>query len=121
MCEWNLERVGSLPDLGDVETGLDIEIRFFDDCPNWKTTLSLLEQIVDDLGLDAVLTTMRVATPEDAEKLRFRGSPTVLIDGEDPFDDGNAPVGLACRIYQTEEGLKGAPSAAQLREALSKR
>lgn len=105
----------------DVETGLNIELRFFDDCPNWKTTLSLVEQIVDDLGLEAIVTTTRVATPEDAETLGFRGSPTVLIDGEDPFDDGNAPVGLACRIYRTEEGLKGAPSAAQLRDALSKR
>lgn len=104
-----------------METGLDIELRFLDDCPNWKTTLSLLETIIDDLGLDAILTTMRVATPEDAETLGFHGSPTVLIDGEDPFDDGNAPVGLACRIYQTEAGLKGAPSAAQLRDALSKR
>ena len=106
--------------LSDVETGLDIEIRFFDDCPNWKTTLSLLGEIVDDLGLDAIVTTTRVATPEDAETLGFLGSPTVLIDGEDPFDVGNGPVGLACRIYRTEAGLKGAPSAAQLRDALSK-
>ena len=104
-----------------METSVDIELRFFDDCPNWKTTFSLLEQIVDDLGLDAILTTTRVATPEDAETLGFLGSPTVLIDGEDPFDDGNAPVGLACRIYRTEAGLKGAPSASQLREALSTR
>src|SRR3546814_7368074 len=30
----------------------------------------------------------RVESPEDAERLRFVGSPTILIDGRDPFGGG---------------------------------
>jgi hypothetical protein len=59
----------------------------------------------------------RVATPEDAERLRFVGSPTVLVDGHDPFADGGA-FGLSCRVYPTLDGLAGAPTVEQLREAL---
>jgi hypothetical protein len=33
--------------------------------------------------------------------LRFRGSPAVLITGREPFLDGDAPVGLSCRVYRT--------------------
>jgi hypothetical protein len=61
----------------------------------------------------------RVATPEDAERLRFRGSPTILIDGRDPFANEAAPFGLSCRVYRTERGLEGSPSLEQLREALA--
>jgi hypothetical protein len=50
-----------------------------------------------------------------------RGSPTVLIDGEDPFADPDAPVGLACRVYPTADELAGAPSVAQLTAALRAR
>ena len=100
---------------------MEIELRFFDDCPNWKATSTLLRSIIDELGLDASVLNRRVETPEEAEALDFHGSPTVIIDGEDPFAEEDAPVGLACRIYRTETGFTGAPSAAQLRDALSSR
>ena len=111
----------ALHDVTTVEIRLKIELRFFDDCPNWKATSTLLGSIIDELGLDATLLTRRVETPEEAEALDFHGSPTVIINGEDPFADKDAPVGLACRIYRTETGFTGAPSAAQLRDALSSR
>ena len=61
----------------------------------------------------------RVETPEDAERLRFIGSPTVLVDGRDPFAEGSeASFGLTCRVYQTPEGLAGSPTPEQLRDAL---
>jgi type IV secretory pathway TraG/TraD family ATPase VirD4 len=56
--------------------------------------------------------------PEDAERLGFIGSPTVLVDGSDPFATPGAPIGLACRVYVTPEGLAGSPTLDQLMEAL---
>ena len=53
-------------------------------------------------------------TPEEAEAARFRGSPTVLVDGRDPFADPAAPVGLSCRVYRTADGLAGSPTVDQL-------
>jgi alkylmercury lyase len=46
------------------------------------------------------------------------GSPTLLIDGVDPFAEP-APPGLACRLYRDERGIPGrAPSLARLRTVL---
>lgn len=76
-------------------------------------------EVLADTGLDATSVSYeRVDTPEDAERRHFRGSPTILIEGEDPFADDDAPVGLSCRIYQTETGPAGAPSVRQLTDAL---
>jgi hypothetical protein len=69
-------------------------------------------------GLDTDVVLVEVATPEDAERLRFRGSPTVLVDGRDPFAEEDAPVGLSCRVFRTREGLQGAPTVEQLVDVL---
>ena len=93
---------------------MTIEIRYFDDCPNWEATRDLVVAIT---GVEPAL--RRVATPEEAEALRFLGSPTVLVDGVDPWADQSRHVGLACRIYRTPEGRPaGAPTEAMLRSAL---
>jgi hypothetical protein len=60
----------------------------------------------------------RVETAEEAERLRFIGSPTILVDGRDPFAGAEAAFGLTCRVYQTPEGLAGSPTPDQLRGAL---
>ena len=95
---------------------------YFDGCPNWKTTESLLLDVMGELGLAVGgLVLRRVETPEEAAGLSFHGSPTVLVDGVDPFADPNAAIGLACRLYPTETGLAGSPSRQQLTEVLRSR
>ena len=77
--------------------------------------LARVRQALREVGApDDVLTLRRVQTPEEAEQISFRGSPTVLVNDEDPFADPAAPVGLACRVYWTASGLTGAPSVATL-------
>jgi hypothetical protein len=95
-----------------------ITLRYFDGCPNWRVAEERLRAALADLGEAGFrLVRERVETPEDAERLSFRGSPTVLIDGRDPFPGGE--VGLSCRVYRTEAGAEGAPSVEQLRRALA--
>ena len=96
---------------------MTVTLLYFDGCPNWQTTDRRLASLADELGFD--LDRRTVDTPEDAERLGFRGSPTVLVDGRDPFASGDEPVGLSCRVYQTPDGLAGAPTVEQLREALA--
>ncbi|MGH9014462.1 MAG: thioredoxin family protein [Acidimicrobiia bacterium] len=98
---------------------MDLELRYFDGCPHWKTAEERLRQALATTGQTGVeFTYQKVTSPEGAERLSFRGSPTILIHGRDPFTNESAPVGLACRIYQTEAGAEGAPSVAQLSRAL---
>jgi hypothetical protein len=98
---------------------VDVELLYFDGYPNWQETEQRLREALRSLGADEQAVALRtVETPEEAERLRFRGSPTVLVDGEDPFADADAPVGLSCRLFRTPAGLAGAPTLDQLVQAL---
>lgn len=98
---------------------MKITLRYFDGCPNWRTVEERLRGALANADtVDATITLERVETHEQALHLGFRGSPTVLIDGTDPFADERADIGLACRVYATPEGLQGAPTLDQLRAAL---
>lgn len=99
---------------------MTIALRYFAGCPNWRLAEERLRAALTSIGAgDAVIALEPVETHEEAVRLRFRGSPTILLDGQDPFADEDASVGLACRVYATEEGLQGAPTLAQLRSALA--
>jgi hypothetical protein len=94
-----------------------VTLLYFDACPNWEATYRLLSPLAGELVFD--LERQQVTTPAEADRLAFRGSPTVLVDGRDPFATGDEPVGLACRVYPTDAGLAGAPTEHQLRQALT--
>jgi hypothetical protein len=65
---------------------MDVRLRYFDGCPSWETTYTWLREVLNELGLSGVEPVLeRVETPEEAQRLHFVGSPTVLIDGRDPF------------------------------------
>ena len=82
-----------------------VTLRYFDGCPNWQTTLTRLKEALTVLGDgDSEVTLERVETSADAERLRFVGSPTILLNGRDPFEEPGGEYGLACRIYRTPEG-----------------
>lgn len=99
---------------------MKVTLLYFDDCPNWVETDQHLTQLQIEIpGLETAR--QRVETPEDAQRLSFRGSPSILIDGVDPFAEPDAPVGLSCRIYTTPSGPAGSPSLEQLRAVLTNR
>jgi hypothetical protein len=93
---------------------MKVELLYFQDCPNWKVADRRLRSLADELGL--TLDCRVVSTPEEAEAVGFHGSPTILVEGRDPFARvDEPPVGLTCRIYQTPDGPAGAPTLEQLR------
>jgi hypothetical protein len=94
---------------------MNVTLQYLDECPNWKLVEQRLHAV---LGPDSTIQYRLVESQEDAEQLGFTGSPTVLVDGVDPFANPGAPVGLACRVYLTAAGREGAPSIEQLREAM---
>lgn len=98
---------------------MEITLQYFDGCPNWTVLEDRVAEVFADCP-DATVIRQRIETPEDAVRVGFRGSPTVLIDGTDPFAEHDAPVGLACRMYRTPEGLVGSPTVEQLRAAIAR-
>lgn len=89
---------------------------YFEGCPNWATADRRLAELSAELGFE--LRRRTVTTPEEAEAVHFLGSPTILIDGDDPFAAPGEACGLSCRVYETPDGLTGSPTTDQLRAAL---
>jgi hypothetical protein len=95
-----------------------ITLQYFDGCPNWKQAEKDLKTAIELVGLDMAITYQQVESHGEAERLTFRGSPTILISGNDPFADPDAPIGLACRVYRTGERTSGSPGVEALQEVL---
>ena len=91
---------------------------YFDDCPNWRQAEARLMEALADLDTPVAVRYQLVRSAEEAERAGFRGSPTILINGRDPFASPGDPVALACRIYRTPNGVEPAPTVEQLRAAL---
>ena len=97
-----------------------ITIQYFDGCPHWELADERLRNVLGaDHREDVELEYELIETPKHAERVGFHGSPTILLDGRDPFASGTEPVGMSCRVYSTEEGPQGAPTEAQLRELIA--
>ena len=98
---------------------MDVRLLYFEECPNWHLAESRLREALADWGEEAPSVPLEmVSTPEQAERAGFRGSPTILVNGRDPFADPTDPVGLSCRVYRGAAGLEHAPTVEQLRTAL---
>ena len=71
-------------------------------------------------GRPAVTVERRVIADEnEAAQWGMHGSPTLLVDGRDPFAVPGAGPAVACRLYEGEGGrLEGAPPVEALRRAL---
>ncbi|MGH3149266.1 MAG: alkylmercury lyase family protein [Streptosporangiaceae bacterium] len=94
-----------------------IEVLTVPDCPNGPVVLERLAVVL--AGRPQVQVVEHVIT-EQAEAARrgMRGSPTVLIDGHDPFAGPDLPPSLSCRLYRDRKGrAQGAPSIEELRHA----
>jgi len=65
------------------------------------------------------VTRRQVRTTEEAERVGFHGSPSILLNGVDAFADWDAGIGLACRVYVTPGGPAGAPTLEQLHAAIT--
>ncbi|MBD8869321.1 thioredoxin family protein [Nocardioides donggukensis] len=97
---------------------MDITLLYFDDCPNWRLADERLRELSAERP-DLSVTRHLVSTPEEAERIGFLGSPSILVDGVDAFAQPGLQVGLSCRRYPTPDGFEGAPTLQQMREALT--
>ncbi|MFF2412402.1 hypothetical protein [Streptomyces sp. NPDC058092] len=88
------------------------------DCPNAPVAQ---ERICTALaGRVAEVEAVKVHDEAKAARRGMTGSPTVLLDGMDPFAQAGAGPSVSCRIYRHADGtVDGAPSVDELRQALN--
>jgi hypothetical protein len=96
---------------------LRVEVSYFEGCPHWRELDARLVELRGEFGFE--LTHRVIRSTEDADDYGFLGSPSVRVNGRDPFASPDAPVGLACRTYETPDGRAGSPTLAELRHALA--
>lgn len=98
---------------------MEVRLLYFDGCPHWMVAHERLRAAMAQVGTETPIEQVLIESPQDAEANAFIGSPTIRVDGRDPFARGDEQVGLACRLYATPEGPAGSPTVAQLIEVLS--
>ncbi|MGW7363531.1 organomercurial lyase [Streptomyces sp. NPDC054841] len=100
------------------ERQMRITVLTVPECPNAPL---LRERIAAALaGRDVPVDMVEVSDEAGAARWGMTGSPTVLLDGADPFAEAGAQPSVSCRIYRHVDGATdGAPSVADLRLALT--
>jgi hypothetical protein len=64
---------------------MEIIVRHINGCPHLLLALARIDEAVRVAGVDANINVQPVTTEQEATALNFAGSPTLLIDGRDPF------------------------------------
>ena len=97
-----------------------IEVLFFDGCPKVDVAVDRARAALKATGVPANVTVVRVRDDDEARRLRFLGSPTVRVDGEDvdPTAPARNDFGMQCRIYTVQGRPEGAPPADWIESAL---
>jgi hypothetical protein len=93
---------------------LKVTIQHFHGCPNSTELVKRVRIAIKGLEQFIEYQVILVESDEMAEKIHFRGSPTLLINGED-FEYQPEPqhVSLSCRLY-----LNGLPALEEIRNRI---
>jgi hypothetical protein len=84
------------------------------DCPNVAVLQQRLTAVLADRA-DVQVELRLIDSDQGAAASGMTGSPTLLVDGVDPFAVPGQTAGLSCRLYRDDSGaIAGAPSLIQL-------
>jgi hypothetical protein len=102
-------------------TATNIDFLYDPDCTSHEAALDRLRSVIADLGISAAVSVQVVTSHEQAQHLRFPGSPTIRVNGRD-IDGGGASgegFSLTCRAYVRPDGrISPLPPETLIRDAL---
>lgn len=91
---------------------------YYEDCPSYDLALERLREVMDEEGIPGEVEVVEVETEEQARKLRFVGSPTIRVDGQDIDPPSDSRYALTCRAYHLEDDrISPLPSKDMIRQA----
>lgn len=86
---------------------MKVEILYFDGCPTYVAAEKAVREALADEGTEAGVELVAVNTAEEAQELRFPGSPTIRVDGRDLFPTPEREDWrLGCRVYATPKASR---------------
>jgi hypothetical protein len=97
-----------------------VSFLYYEECPSHDLALEPLREVMDEEGIPGEVEVIKVETEDQARQLRFVGSPTIRVDGQDIDPPSDPRYALTCRAYRLEDGrISPLPSKDMIRRALS--
>ena len=97
---------------------MKIEVMYILDCPHYPAALAELKKVLAIEKISAPISEVLVANPQMAAAMKFRGSPTIRINGRDiAGESGVQHFAVSCRIYPGEK-QPGVPPAEMIHRAV---
>ncbi len=99
---------------------MKVEILYFDGCPHYRPAVEQVKEALRLEGLTAELVEINVPDAARAQELKFLGSPTIRVNGQDidPAAGSSTSFGLMCRTYGDAGRHTGVPPLDLIRAAL---
>jgi hypothetical protein len=96
-----------------------VRFLYYEECPSHEQALERLREVMAEEGIFREVEIFEVETEDQARELRFVGSPTIRVDGQDVDPPGEPRYALACRAYRLEDDrISPLPSRDMIRRAL---
>ena len=96
-----------------------VSFLYYEECPSHDVALERLREVMAEEGISREVEVYKVETEDQARELRFVGSPTIRVDGQDIDPPSDSPYVLTCRAYRLEDDrISPLPSRDMIRRAL---
>ena len=96
-----------------------VEVFFVPDCPHHPAAVQRVRDVLLAEGIRAEIHETAITDANAAQELRFRGSPTIRINGRDIAGESieKGSYALACRLYPGSKE-PGVPPVEMIRRAV---
>lgn len=100
---------------------MHLEILQVPDYPNVPLLEQRIEHALSGVPIEWELRHVIIEDPRSAALAGMAGSPTLLVDGHDPFAEPDQMPSVSCRLYRDAVGaVSGAPTVTALRNAFER-
>ncbi len=96
----------------------NVELIVDRNCPNVDAAREQLTRALVAAQAPAVWREWDREDPDAPGYVRQYGSPTILVNGRDVSGDGTESQSNCCRVYQTQDGIRGVPTVVMIVAAL---
>jgi hypothetical protein len=96
-----------------------VSFLYYEECPSHDLALERLREVMAEEGISNEVEVLKVETEEQARQMRFVGSPTIRVDGQEIDPPRDPHYALTCRVYRLgDDRISPLPSKDMIRRVL---